>query len=327
MGLDLEPGARRRPRDPDRGLGRRAAAGRPVGARPHRRSQVDGFVEAFTGSHRFVLDYLVEEVLHEPARGRAGVPPRHLGARAADRPALRRAHRRQRRTADARGPRARQPVRRPARRPAAVVPLPPPVRGRAPRPARRPGHPDRVPALHRAASSLVRRPRDARRRHPARPRRRRRRARGRPRRARAARPAAAPQDRVLRDWLRALPGRGGPPPCPAGHRRSPGPGSPRATSTGSRLARRRRGGTRRPRSARRRTPAPPLEEAVRARDEELRALPATIAVYRASVAQARGDVDGTVEHARRALDLAGPERPLRPRRGGRLPRAGRVGRR
>ena len=32
-----------------------------------------------------------------------------------------------------------------------------------------------------------------------------------------------------------------------------------------------------------------------------------VAVYRASVAQARGDVDGTVEHARRALDLAGPD--------------------
>ncbi len=32
-----------------------------------------------------------------------------------------------------------------------------------------------------------------------------------------------------------------------------------------------------------------------------------IAVYRASVAQARGDVDGTVSHARRALALAGPE--------------------
>ncbi|MDQ0689287.1 LuxR C-terminal-related transcriptional regulator [Arthrobacter sp. W4I7] len=40
--------------------------------------------------------------------------------------------------------------------------------------------------------------------------------------------------------------------------------------------------------------------------EELRALPATIAVYRASLAQARGDVAGTAEHARRALELAGP---------------------
>ena len=40
--------------------------------------------------------------------------------------------------------------------------------------------------------------------------------------------------------------------------------------------------------------------------EELRTLPATIAVFRASLAQARGDVAGTAEHARRALDLAGP---------------------
>jgi LuxR family maltose regulon positive regulatory protein len=43
-----------------------------------------------------------------------------------------------------------------------------------------------------------------------------------------------------------------------------------------------------------------------AKTEELRMLPATIAVYRASLAQARGDVAGTAEHARRALDLAGP---------------------
>ncbi|MGE0843971.1 LuxR C-terminal-related transcriptional regulator [Pseudonocardia sp.] len=42
------------------------------------------------------------------------------------------------------------------------------------------------------------------------------------------------------------------------------------------------------------------------RDDELRALPATVAIYRASVAQARGDTAGTVAHARRALTLAGP---------------------
>jgi ATP/maltotriose-dependent transcriptional regulator MalT len=40
--------------------------------------------------------------------------------------------------------------------------------------------------------------------------------------------------------------------------------------------------------------------------EALHTLPATIAVYRASLAQARGDVAGTSEHARHALDLAGP---------------------
>ncbi len=47
--------------------------------------------------------------------------------------------------------------------------------------------------------------------------------------------------------------------------------------------------------------APPWAET-----EELRTLPATIAVYRASLAQARGDMAGTSEHAQRALDLAGP---------------------
>jgi LuxR family maltose regulon positive regulatory protein len=41
--------------------------------------------------------------------------------------------------------------------------------------------------------------------------------------------------------------------------------------------------------------------------EDLRTAPATVFVYRASLAQARGDVAGTVRHARRALDLAGPE--------------------
>ncbi|HWT22931.1 MAG TPA: LuxR C-terminal-related transcriptional regulator [Solirubrobacteraceae bacterium] len=48
-------------------------------------------------------------------------------------------------------------------------------------------------------------------------------------------------------------------------------------------------------------------EAARDRECELRSVPAMAAVYRASVAQARGDVDGTVAHARRALALAGPE--------------------
>jgi len=40
--------------------------------------------------------------------------------------------------------------------------------------------------------------------------------------------------------------------------------------------------------------------------EELRSLPATIAVYRIGLAQARGDVAGVSEHARRALEVAGP---------------------
>ena len=53
-------------------------------------------------------------------------------------------------------------------------------------------------------------------------------------------------------------------------------------------------------------PEGPLADAVRGREKELRTLPATIAVYRASLAQARGDVDGTIDHARAALELAGP---------------------
>ena len=40
---------------------------------------------------------------------------------------------------------------------------------------------------------------------------------------------------------------------------------------------------------------------------DLRTAPATVSVYRAALAQARGDVAGTVRHARRVLDLAGPE--------------------
>jgi LuxR family transcriptional regulator, maltose regulon positive regulatory protein len=47
--------------------------------------------------------------------------------------------------------------------------------------------------------------------------------------------------------------------------------------------------------------------AVWADTDDLRTAPATISVYRASLAQARGDVAGTMHHARRALDLAGPE--------------------
>jgi len=40
---------------------------------------------------------------------------------------------------------------------------------------------------------------------------------------------------------------------------------------------------------------------------DLRTAPATISVFRASLAQARGDVAGTVRHARHALELAGPD--------------------
>ncbi|MFZ0529993.1 MAG: LuxR C-terminal-related transcriptional regulator [Propionicimonas sp.] len=41
--------------------------------------------------------------------------------------------------------------------------------------------------------------------------------------------------------------------------------------------------------------------------EELRTVPASIALYRASLAQAHGDLDGLERHARRVLELAGPD--------------------
>jgi len=44
--------------------------------------------------------------------------------------------------------------------------------------------------------------------------------------------------------------------------------------------------------------------------EELRTLPATIALYRASLAQARGDLAGMAAHAQTVLSIAGPEDPF-----------------
>jgi LuxR family maltose regulon positive regulatory protein len=41
--------------------------------------------------------------------------------------------------------------------------------------------------------------------------------------------------------------------------------------------------------------------------EDLRTAPAMVSMYRAALAQARGDVAGTVSHAQHVLDLAGPE--------------------
>ena len=113
---------------------------------------VAGFVEAFSGSHRFVLDYLVEEVLDRQPDDVRELPARHLRARPAHRRPVRRADRPLRRSADAGDPRAREPVRRPARRRAPVVPLPPPLRRRVARPARPPGMPTGSAGCTRAAS-------------------------------------------------------------------------------------------------------------------------------------------------------------------------------
>ena len=44
-----------------------------------------------------------------------------------------------------------------------------------------------------------------------------------------------------------------------------------------------------------------------ARDRDVATLPSMVAVYRATLAQSRGDVTGTLAHATRARDLAGPD--------------------
>ena len=111
------------------------------------RDDVAGFIAGFAGDDRYIVDYLVEEVLRRQPEDVRELPARDVDPEPADRPAVRRGHRPERRPGHARGARSRQPLPRPARRPAAVVSLPPPVRrrpagappgraaGRGPRPA------------------------------------------------------------------------------------------------------------------------------------------------------------------------------------------------
>lgn len=53
--------------------------------------------------------------------------------------------------------------------------------------------------------------------------------------------------------------------------------------------------------------APARDPGTTGGDDPVATLPAWIAIYRASAAQARGNAAGTAQHARRALELAGPE--------------------
>ena len=72
------------------------------------------FVAAFTGSHRYILDYLAEEVLERQDSAAAHVPAGDLGAGAAQRPVVRRGHRPRGQPGAARGGRAGGPVPDPA---------------------------------------------------------------------------------------------------------------------------------------------------------------------------------------------------------------------
>ena len=158
--------------------------------------------------------------------------------------------------------------------------------------------PELVPVLHERASRWYERARPRRRGGAARPGGARRRARRPPGGAGRAEIRRQRREAVVRRLARR----------PARRHRAAQPGA-------ERLRGRTAHGRRRP--GRRRTPA--RRRGARARaaaatasgpwpeTEELRTLPSTIAIYRASLAQARGDVEGTAEHARRALDLAGPD--------------------
>ena len=175
------------------------------------RGDVTRFVAEFSGSHRFVLDYLTEEVLERlPAELRTFL----LETSVLDRlcgPLCDAVVGRPRRPAAAGVGRAGQPVPDPARRGAPVVALPPPLRRSAPR---QPGSAAPAPRAGAAprGGGVVRRARPARRRHPARAGRGRHRPRGRARRGapRGAGVAARP-GRHHRRLARRAARRGDPP--------------------------------------------------------------------------------------------------------------------
>ena len=165
-----------------------------------------GFVDAFTGSHRFVLDYLVEEVLsHQPEAVRA-LPARHRGPEPADRPAVRRAHRRPRRQRDARSRSTARTCSSSRSTTAGSGTATTTCSRDALRARLLAEQPDRVPGLHRAASDWYaahgptrgrRAPRDGRRRLRSAP----------PTSSRRALPDLRRErrDRLLREWLTGLP--------------------------------------------------------------------------------------------------------------------------
>ena len=97
------------------------------------RDDVDRFIENFTGDDRFVVDYLVEEVLDRQPEAIRAFLLQTVGARPADRRTVRRRHRGNRRESDAGAARPVEPVPRRARRSTPLVPVSPPVRRRAPR--------------------------------------------------------------------------------------------------------------------------------------------------------------------------------------------------
>ena len=115
------------------------------------RDDAAAFIAGFAGDDRYVVDYLVEEVLQRQPETSAGFLLADLDPEPAERAAVRRRHRRGGGRAML-GRSTAEPVPGPARRSAPVVPLPPPVRRRAAGAARSTSDPSWSPALHRRAS-------------------------------------------------------------------------------------------------------------------------------------------------------------------------------
>ena len=114
-----------------------------------------GSSTGFAGDDRYVVDYLVEEVVQRLSDPRPEVPAADLDPGAAQRTVVRRRHRPGRRQGDAGGAGPAQPLPGPARRPSPLVPLPPPLRRRAAcAPARRAARPGAGPPS--AGQRLVR---------------------------------------------------------------------------------------------------------------------------------------------------------------------------
>ena len=151
-----------------------AAALQLAGLSLQDRADASAAVARFAGDDRYIVDYLAEEVL---ARLPDDVRDFLLTTSVLDRltgPLCDAVTGHVRRRSAAGGARARQPLPRPARRPPAVVPVPPPVRRRAPRaPARATAGPGRRAAP--PGQLLAPRQRRTDRGHPARAGRRRRR--------------------------------------------------------------------------------------------------------------------------------------------------------
>jgi LuxR family maltose regulon positive regulatory protein len=283
----------------------RRTAGPGDPADPATHDGVEAFVEAFTGSHRFVLDYLLEEVLAaQPEQVRTFLLETSvlelLTGPLCD--AL---------TGGRGGQRLLEALERDN---LFLSPLDDERRwfryhhlfADALRARLRAEHPDRLPVLHRAASgwharhgSLADAVGHAL-------------AAGAVEQAADLLELALPgarqrrQDRTLRDWLNALPPdvlRGRPLLAVQMVSARLSEGDLAGAQQWLDLADQARS---LPEPATGEPPAGPLGDAVRARGRELQALPAQTAVYRAALAQAGGDVAGTIAHARRALALAGP---------------------